>query len=122
MALCTAQHLTQKGLPDCIDRIIEILLPGHRLHAHPGMFVGSHPQVTDGQLVAGIRLVQFISGNLLCHELVERHISIEGTNNVIPIPPGDRTRIVTGKATGVSITGDIQPVLGPLFSIARTRQ
>src|SRR5439155_170683 len=62
---------------------------------------------------------QFIAGDLLLDEIGERQIAMEGIDHPIAITPGERAWVVALIALGFRPAGDVEPVAGPAFAIAR---
>jgi hypothetical protein len=63
---------------------------------------------------------QFVSGNLLEEELVERLVRIQTADDVVAVLIGEGTLgILIGVAVGVSIAGDVEPVPSPSFPVSR---
>ena len=66
---------------------------------------------------------QFIAGQLLGHELVERLVGIERADHIVPILErlGPRQVLVV-EALGVGVTGRVEPMAAPAFAIVRRGQ
>jgi hypothetical protein len=64
------------------------------------------------------RFNEFVTRELLAYELVERLVSVEGSNDIVTKPPGIGPFFVdVCIAFAVGIAGDVQPMLCPPFSI-----
>ncbi len=68
-----------------------------------------------GQLLLRRRLRQQVARQLLDRELVEWHVPIPGIDHPIAIPPDDARRILR-VASGVGVSGQIQPHPRPMFT------
>ena len=117
MATGTLQRMGHEDLPHTGRNIIEILLsrfPGHR---HRGMLPWTHSQKSGSDQGLGILRIPFVTGHLLNDKLVKGFILIEGSNHIVPIPPGILSLIVIGKSRRVCIANHIEPMSPPLFTI-----
>ena len=72
------------------------------------------------QLFVG-RLRQKIAGHLFDRELVKRHVVINGLNHPVAVGP-DCARRVVGVACRISITGQVQPLASPVFTVFGSSQ
>ena len=59
---------------------------------------------------------QEISRKLLPHELIPWHIAVEGIDDIVAIPPGMGIGEVHRSAGALGITGNVQPMTGPLLT------
>src|SRR5262245_11140381 len=69
-------------------------------------------------LVCGL----FVAGDLFQYEAVERLVSIEAADDVVPKPPGAGAVAVVLKAFGLGIANDVEPMLAPSFAVIRIGQ
>ncbi len=65
---------------------------------------------------------QFVAGQLLADETVVGQIVVEGADYIIAILVGIGTEIVFFEAFGFAVADQIEPVLSPVFAVARRGQ
>ena len=63
-----------------------------------------------------------VTGDVLAHELVVRHILVKGANHVIAIPPRLMFVVVVFVAVRLRITDQVQPMPRPPFAVMRRRE
>ena len=71
---------------------------------------------------SGVIRLKHVPGNLPLHELIIRHILIEGINHPVPIRPCVRAQLVIFKSITLPIAGHVQPVPSPALSVMRRRK
>ena len=59
-----------------------------------------------------------VAGDLEAHHSIERHVFVEGVDHPVAVPVGIWVEIVVIVARGIGVTGYVQPVATPSFSIA----
>ena len=101
------------GRVDAVDDggVAELLVAG-------AAFVLGHRVAMEGggdDLVFG-RIRQQVSGQLFDRELVERLVLVEGLDHPVAISPDDASRVAR-VAGAVGITGEVEPLAGPVFAI-----
>ena len=115
----TTQRQTQKGLTHRVDGVLEgqvvVIL---RVEAEPPR----NGQESGGRHAFGIPVPgslpgQQVPGDLLRNKLKVGFVGIEGIDDVVPIAPGHRHRIVGSLARGVGIPNDIQPMPAPALPV-----
>ena len=62
-----------------------------------------------------------VSGKLFDRELIKRQILVQGMNDPVSVLP-DGAWLIAGEAIGIGITGRVEPVTSPAFSIMRGSQ
>ncbi len=70
----------------------------------------------------GMIRLEHVAGNLPLHELIVRHILIEGINHPVPIRPSVGAELIIFKSVTLTITRHIQPVPSPALSVMRRRK
>ena len=121
MALRTTQCRRKKSLAHVVNQVIQVNLASDRLRNHR-CTPGASSQKSGSHNCLRIVGSQFITCNLLEHELVVRLVIVEGANHEITITPEIRKLVVIRKPCRVSIANNIQPVLAPTFPVMRAFQ
>ena len=121
VTLRAAQRHRQERLPDAVDHIVEVGLPGHLLRHHRG---APRPHAQEARSHEHFRIAagQFVAGKLLDHELVVWLVCVERTDDVIPITPSVGPLVVIRVPGRVRVASDIEPVPSPLLAVVRARQ
>ena len=74
--------------------------------------------IPDLQLAEKVELEVFnVAGDLVTNEVVKRLVRIESTDYPVAVLDGFSHRVVGPVTCGVRVTGDIQPVSPPAFSV-----
>ena len=63
--------------------------------------------------------VEFVTGELLAHELVVGLVGVEGLHHVIAVAPGLRAVFVGAIAVGLGVADEVEPVARPLLAVTR---
>ena len=135
VALGAADGQSKQRRGDNFDRVSDDLVAHQVIVIHGGRSraIGTHAKKAGGdEQFARVRrgqcrlravargTSQFVAGELLGDELVERLVGIEGADDIIAIlvSVGAR-RIRVAVAVRVSVARDIEPVAAPAFAVMR---
>ena len=122
VALGASQWRPEKGLPNVVHHIIKIVLPADNWRRHGGVLPWSHAKESLGHNHLRVLGIQVFPSHLFKNKPGIGFILIEGTDNVVAITPGVGSLEVVRETAGVSVTGDVQPVLTPTLSVMRAFQ
>jgi len=103
----------------------------HELGSAAGLFVEQGgrivlgPETEEAGCDQGILLCEggrgtrdeFIPGEVLSNELIERFVGVEGSNDIIPKPPCLRTKLIPVEPVTIAVTNDVQPLSGGLLPV-----
>ena len=89
---------------------------------HHAQLCDAHRTLIDSQLLVDPRIRQKIARDCLAKHLWIVHILIEGTDQIIPIPPCIRNRGIAFTAIALCIAHPVHPVACPFFAVARGTQ
>ena len=97
-----------------VDRLLHSVLLGVRT---PFRVMQRVPMKAAGNLLLLCGLRQQIAGNLFGGELVERLIGVQGCDDPVAIPPGERALAVFLVTVAIRVAGLVQPMPPPPFAV-----
>ena len=117
----------QEGLSHGVHDVVEVQLTGLRFENHCRV-PWANPQKGRGyqqlRILFPRRLFfpKLVSCDLFDYELVVGFVLIEGASHIVAISPHIGSLVVIGQTGGISVAGDVQPMLSGSFTEVRTVQ
>ena len=119
VAAGTAERETEHCRGRGADDVVELI--GFGLYAVVGFVVPHAETVVAGRRERVVRHgIELVAGKLLDQELVVGFVLVQGPNDIVAIPPGQRFFAVALVTVALGEANNIQPVAGPALAILRT--
>ena len=123
VAAGTAERRRQKSPAQRIDLFVDQIhfqlhLVGFRQNFRAN---GEEPQRSETLMLDGqnFRGGQQVAGQLLDHELVVGLVVVKSVDDVVAVSPGIAKGDVLVEPIGICITGNVEPVPSPAFTVVR---
>ena len=126
VAAGASDRQTQESLRGHVDLIVDhVIALQRKILLGESLFAERQEAGGDDAAIAhaGVRVGrENVAGQLLAHELVVRHVVIEGLHDVVAIAPGVGIAVVFVAAGGIGITHDVEPVPPPALAVTGRSQ
>ena len=105
--------------PDGADHVIEVIVAVVRIILFAIADLGIAAEEAGGDPAIVGDPIEFVSGDLLGEERVVRFVLIECADHIVAVSPGIRAVEIVLETIGVGVTGHVEPVTAPTFTVVR---